>query len=216
MRGQDEWLSPARVQKPAYKTASANKIFFQQLRPAPTALGGKIGYTLICVYWRHPQMQPSQIPQNFHTAGFFGASAVELIVIVIPIVFGIVLLPAIFYLLSLQRALEKCAPESRTIEPGKVWFLLIPIFNLVWNFVVVSNMSKSLRSELLRRGMPNVEPEPGQPVGLAMCILAFAGLIPVVGVLFSFAGFICWIIYWVKVSDYSRALSAPMPSAISV
>jgi hypothetical protein len=52
----------------------------------------------------------------------FGLSEVTLVVL-IP---GALLLPAIFFLLTLQRALGRCSPESRTMEPGEVWLLLYP------------------------------------------------------------------------------------------
>lgn len=41
------------------------------------------------------------------------------------------LVVAIFYLLTLMRALQKCSPQSRTMQPGMVWLLLIPLFNLI-------------------------------------------------------------------------------------
>ena len=37
----------------------------------------------------------------------------------------------IFYILSLQKALNRCAPENRAMEPGMVWLLLIPCVFLV-------------------------------------------------------------------------------------
>jgi len=42
---------------------------------------------------------------------------------------------------------------------------------------------------------------------LAMCILAIISIIPYIGILFGLAGFICWIIYWVKISGYSAKLA---------
>ena len=137
--------------------------------------------------------------------GLAGLGAPELVVIFL--VCGLLMiLPAVFYLLSLQRTLERCAPVSRTLSPGLVWLMLIPLFNLVWHFIVVVNISKSLHNEFARRNIPNAEPEPGKGIGLAMCILAATGLIPLIGILTSLAGFICWIVYWVKVSGYSRFL----------
>ncbi len=36
----------------------------------------------------------------------------------------ILLVPVIFYILTLQGALNKCSTESRTLEPGMLWLLL--------------------------------------------------------------------------------------------
>jgi hypothetical protein len=74
---------------------------------------------------------------------------------------GIILIPAIFYCLTLQKALNRCAPENRAMAPGMVWLMFIPLFNLVWQFFVVINMAKSLGAEFQKRGIAE-EPEPGK------------------------------------------------------
>lgn len=124
------------------------------------------------------------------------------------------LIPAIFYILTLQKALERCAVSSRTMQPGMVWLLLVPLFNMIWNFFVVLALAKSLANDFARRGMPSPEPEPGQSIGLAMSICACCGVIPILGVLASLASLVLWIMYWVKIADYSRALVQPPVVAI--
>jgi hypothetical protein len=125
------------------------------------------------------------------------------------VVFAIFLIPTIFYLLTLQKALSRCSIESRTLSPGLVWLQLIPLFNLVWVFIVVINVSKSLGNEFRKRGIPEL-PAPGQGVGLAMAICSVVSIIPFVGYLTGIAAFVCWIIYWVKVAGCSSRLAAPM------
>jgi len=120
------------------------------------------------------------------------------------------LVPFIFYLLTLQRSLDRCSPQSRTISPGKVWLLFIPLFNLAWQFVVVTGIARSLANEYRLRGIPLKEPEPGKGIGLAMCILACTSIIPLLGIVTGIAAFLCWIIYWVKISDYSAQLATPI------
>jgi len=75
------------------------------------------------------------------------------------------LLALIGYLLALQDALKKCAPTSRTMKPGKVWLLLIPVFGLVWQFIIVVNIAKSLRNEFERLGIPCRESTPSRLSG---------------------------------------------------
>jgi len=125
---------------------------------------------------------------------------------------AIILIPAIFYLLTMQKALNRCAPESRAMQPGMVWLMLIPLFNLVWHFFVVLNMAKSLEAEFGRRGL-SIEPEPGKTLGLTMCILTCCGIIPFLGILCSLGAFICWIIYWVKIAGFSAQIAGPAPGA---
>jgi len=121
---------------------------------------------------------------------------------------AIMLIPAIFYCLTLQKALNRVSPENRAMQPGMVWLLFIPLFNIVWNFFVVLNMAKSLGAEFKKRNIP-ADAEPGKGLGLAMCILACCGIIPVINWFSGIATLVCWIMYWVKVSAFSNKLAAP-------
>lgn len=133
-------------------------------------------------------------------------------IIVLGVIFcGIFLIPAIFYLLTLQKALARCSPASRTMEPGMVWLCLVPFFSLIWNFFVVMALGKSLANEYVRRGIPRPEELPGQPIGLAMSICLACGIIPVLGLLASLAALVLWIIYWIKIANYSTMLGYPQP-----
>jgi hypothetical protein len=127
--------------------------------------------------------------------------------------FFLFLIPAIFYMLTLQNALAKCPPGSRTMEPGMVWLLLIPFFHLVWQFFVVMALGNSLGNEFRRRGIPCPDPLPGQSIGMAMCICGCFGIIPIINFLALPAAFVLWIVYWVKIAEFSRALDFP-PVAI--
>jgi hypothetical protein len=117
-----------------------------------------------------------------------------------------VLVLYIFYIVSLSRALSKCSITSRTMQPGMVWLLLIPLFNLVWQFIVVIGLADSLGKEFRARGILNAEPEPGKTIGIAMCVCAVCGIIPFVNFLALPAQLVLWIIYWVKITDFSRRL----------
>ena len=122
------------------------------------------------------------------------------------VVLAILLIPWIFYCLTLQKALNRCSPENRAMNPGMVWLLLIPLVNFVWNFMVVLNVSKSLGAEFQKRGMAE-DPLPGKTLGLTMAILICCGVIPIVGFVGSLGGLVCWIIYWVKIAGYSAKLA---------
>jgi hypothetical protein len=124
---------------------------------------------------------------------------------------GLFLIPAIFYLITLQNALGKCAPGSRTMDPGMVWLLLIPLFHLVWSFFVVMALGKSLGNEFRRRGIPSPDPLPGQSIGMAMCICGCCAVVPLINFLAGPAAFILWIIYWMKIGEFSRVLDLPTP-----
>jgi hypothetical protein len=130
--------------------------------------------------------------------------------IVISFIFCILfLIPAIFYLLTLQNALTKCAPASRTMEPGMVWLLLIPLFSVIWNFFVVMALAKSLGNEFRSRGIPCPDPLPGQSIGMAMSICSCCGMIPIVNFLAGPAALVLWIVYWVKIAEFSSMINFP-------
>lgn len=118
------------------------------------------------------------------------------------------LVVTIFFLLTLQKALSRVAPERRTMNPPMVWLSIIPFFNVVWNFFVVLALSKSLDAELTARNIPH-ETEPGKTIGLVWAGLTAACLIPGLSVLLGLPVLILWIIYWVKIAGFSAKLAGP-------
>jgi hypothetical protein len=122
------------------------------------------------------------------------------------IVFVIFLIPFIFYLITLQNTLKLIKDHNRLMPPGQVWLLLIPLFGTVWHFIVVERLSDSLKKELQERNIESTEERPAYKVGLTMNILFCCGLIPFLGGICSIAGFVLWIIYWVKIHEYKTKL----------
>lgn len=117
------------------------------------------------------------------------------------------LVVVILFLMTLSKALNRCHPDTRTMEPGAVWLNLIPCFNIVWQFITVIRVAESLDREFYERRLDRRGDDYGKTVGLASCILRLLGGIPYIGALFGLAGFVCLIVYWVKVAGYSRELA---------
>jgi hypothetical protein len=124
------------------------------------------------------------------------------------LVFPLVILlgPLVFYLLALRKALSVCSQENRTLSPGLVWLLLVPLFNFLWHFYVVLNVSRSIRNEFLKRRVTS-PPRSIPLLGLAMCLLSVLAFAPVVGTVAGIGAFICWIVYWAKVAQDTRVIS---------
>ena len=118
---------------------------------------------------------------------------------------AIFLIPMVFYILTLQKTLNKCSPENRAMQPGMIWLLLVPLVNIVWSFFVVINMAKSLGAEFQKRGIAE-EAEPGKKLGMIMCVLFCCGIIPILGMICSLGGLVCWILYWLKIVEFSKKL----------
>ena len=128
-----------------------------------------------------------------------------IIVIVLLILF---LIPTIFYLISLQRALEAVSAENRLMPARQVWLSLIPIFNFVWMFFVVNKIAGSFQLECYRLNIPTTELKPSQGVGNAKNILRLCAFIPVIGIVANIGFIVCWILHWVKVNQYKNLIIA--------
>ncbi len=132
-----------------------------------------------------------------------GIGIPELLIILVIVI--ICYLPLILYLLTLSKTLEAVSPRNRTMSPGLVWLNLIPIFVLGWHFYTVVQMRNSLGAEYAERGIPDPG-RGGYGIGMAASILYVCSIIPYLGVLALLGGLVCWIIYWVKMAGYKKAL----------
>jgi hypothetical protein len=137
--------------------------------------------------------------------------------IIILFLLGLFLIPAIFYLITQQNTLKAIKHQNRFMSPGEVWLQLIPLFGIVWSFIVVIRISKSIKKELASSDQFSFDKSPydyvdldsDRPtyqIGMAMCILCTASIIPVLGTLCSIAALVCWIVYWVKLSQYKNEI----------
>lgn len=125
------------------------------------------------------------------------------------ILLGIFLLPWFFFLLNLQNLLDHVSPANRRMTPGLVWLNFIPIFHLGWFIYTVIKVKDSVSAEFQSRGWI-VDGDLGYNVGLTAGILwiasFFIGWIPFIGWVLPLAGVVCWIIYWLKISDLKHRL----------
>jgi ABC-type antimicrobial peptide transport system permease subunit len=132
--------------------------------------------------------------------------------VVLFVILGIALLVGliinIFFLLTLSKALSRCSPRNRIMEPGQVWLNLIPFFSLVWIFITVNRISESLSNEYYDRGWDRGGEDYGKNVGLTYCIMILLSIIPYCGSIFGLVGLVCFILYWVKIAGFSARLAS--------
>jgi hypothetical protein len=91
------------------------------------------------------------------------------------------------------------------MPPANVWLLFIPIFNIVWQFIVVDKIAQSIGGECARLNIPVKEPKPTYGIGLAWNICNLFTIIPIIG---GLASLVTFIIYWVKVAEYKKLIEA--------
>lgn len=173
---------------------------------------------LNCLINLLPSAEASRLPE-------IGWILLQLL-LVLAVIAAIVAL-RVLYIRTLRLALERCSPASRTISPEAGWLLLIPIFSGFWHFLVVSRMATSLGAENKSRNLSGGGPQPGKLLGMAMCILPFAGagfaavavlssttvatanLLTGIWLAFASASLVCWIAYWMRIAGYSKAIATP-------
>jgi hypothetical protein len=91
----------------------------------------------------------------------------------------------ILFLRTQQRILLAVKPNNRQLSPSLVWLQLVPLFGLIWQFVVVVRIAGSLSKEKISRLEESLmnnstSPEfpasdyPTRAIGLTYCILTIA------------------------------------------
>lgn len=86
--------------------------------------------------------------------------------------FAALLAMTTYWLSSLQQALESVRPGIRSLNPSQVWLVYIPLFGLIWAFIVNTRVSESLAREYRQRGWSTDEARPGFEIGAIVCVLA--------------------------------------------
>ena len=119
---------------------------------------------------------------------------------------GLFIISQIFYLMTMQSTFGAIAPAHRTMPPGQVWLQLIPLFGLVWGFIIVNNLERSIQAEEKARDVRFTDVRPSYTVGLAMCILKCLFFVPVLSIIFGLAALACWIVYWVSAASFKNHL----------
>ena len=132
-----------------------------------------------------------------------GAEGVVIIAIFIGLAIGITIM--VFYLKNLSDLLKQIKPGNRLVEPNNVWLMFIPLFNLIYPFILYPKICDSTKAEYMSRGLPS-EGDFSRGIGITMPILGLAGMIPVLGGIASLGNLVLFIVFWVKTSGYKNEL----------
>ena len=115
------------------------------------------------------------------------------------------ILIAVFYFLNLQNLLKEIDQKNRLVEPGNVWLMFIPLFNIIYAFILYPKISDSVCNEYQARGIEKAG-DFSRGIGIAMPILSLCSIIPILGTLASIANLVLFIVYWVKTAEYKNEL----------
>ena len=141
-------------------------------------------------------------PSDLDSIVGLGAGAIVLIFIVVIIA---AFIPIIFYCLTLQKTLRLTYGHHQ-FSPGLVWLMLIPLFNFVWHFILVSNVTRGVKGRMGQMGRDCGDA--GWGVGLTMCILACCCWIPFLNWVTGIGYLVTWIIYWIKIAGYNSVMAS--------
>jgi hypothetical protein len=129
-----------------------------------------------------------------------GVAETQLLLLLIYVV------PLFFFLLNLQRLFKEISAENRKLLPTLLWFAMIPLIGLLWQFFIIIKTAESLRLEFNKRNIQVEEKKPGFWIGLTYCVLFCCSIIPGLGLILGGIGLYYWVNYWIKMSDYRKLL----------
>lgn len=104
------------------------------------------------------------------------AALVAVLVVVGLVVALISIAILVFVLLLLSGFLKALPAEHREMEPAMVWLLLIPCFNIIWNFFVFPRISTSYQNHFKSIGRTDVG-DCGAAMGLWYSICQVIGCV---------------------------------------
>ena len=131
------------------------------------------------------------------------ATGAGLIILLLIILVSITV--SVFYLLTLQNLLKEISVSNREIEPSNVWLMFIPLFNMIYPFILYPKICDSVKKEMESRNMAE-SGDYGRSIGITMPILSLCGIIPFLGSLAGIANLVLFIIFWSKMAGYKTRL----------
>jgi hypothetical protein len=112
-----------------------------------------------------------------------------------------------FLIYNAQAALP---PQFQRIPAGQVWLLLIPLFNLVWNFFVFPRVSESYQTYFNSQGRTDVgDAGRGLGVGYSICAAITVIPCPCVGGIAGLAALVLLILFLVKIYGLKAQIGSP-------
>lgn len=119
----------------------------------------------------------------------------------------------IFFFKNINDLMNEVAPHNQQVPPGNIWLMFIPLFNLVYGFIIYPKVCDSVRLEFEERGHADGG-DYSRGLGVTLPILRVCGIIPILNYLSGIGWLIVWIIFWVKTAEYKNQLrSLPAVSA---
>lgn len=134
----------------------------------------------------------------------FLALGIGFILIYIILVGGIFVLFALYYK-TIIDAMSFVSPSNRETSAGNIMLTFIPLFNIVYGFIVYPKICDSIKREYTTLGLQQ-EGDFGKGIAITLRVLYIANFIPLLNFLTIIAYLILWIVFWVKIHEYKVEL----------
>ncbi|MFN5981820.1 MAG: hypothetical protein ACK476_09580 [Fluviicola sp.] len=142
---------------------------------------------------------------NGPLGGEFLAFGIGIILLYLILLAGIFLLVTMYFKTFID-VMTFVRPKNRLTGTGNIIFMMIPLFNLVYGFIVYPKICESIKNEYKQLGL-NEDGDFGRGLAITMCALSFGGFIPILNFITPLASLIIWIIFWVKIHGYKEVLA---------
>lgn len=134
----------------------------------------------------------------------FFAAGIGALFIYLIIVCGIFALFA-FYYKSIIDTMSLVRPSNRETGVSNILLNIIPLFNIVYGFIVYPRICDSVKKEYQELGLP-ADGNFGKGLAITLQALTVASIIPFINFITLLASLIIWIVFWVKIDGYKKEL----------
>ena len=143
--------------------------------------------------------------QNAEAAEAAGIIAMIFAILLFTIVISFAI--SILICLLIYLPYKDVPAEHQKMAPGLVFLLLIPFFNIIWNFIVFLRIPESFQSYFASQGRTDVG-DCGRQIGLWYAICGVAAFVPCVNYVAAPAALVLFIIFLVKIWGLKGQIAA--------
>lgn len=107
------------------------------------------------------------------------------------------ILAGIGFVVNMKKTLELLHAKNLEIAPKKVWFLMIPGWNIIYHFIINKKVSQSLYNEFATNRWNTKPINATYNLGIVTGIFNILMLLPYTGGIFWFAFTVLFFAYWI-------------------
>jgi hypothetical protein len=141
-------------------------------------------------------------------SGQVGAAEMTMMIVIVLVALVVSLGISAVICAILAGIVKRIPAGHRRVEPGSVWLLMIPCFNLYWVFPLFQRIPESFKSYFDAQGGRPQYGDCGKQLGLWYAIAVVCSVVPILNYLTGPAALVLLILLLVKWSDYKNQLPA--------